>query len=1278
MIPTLFAPLLCDIALIFFIFSLEYGERMEYTIIDKNVRIKDLSEMKTNQRGRSPGTSCRRQAIALFACIFLFISNLPAAAAQNRDANRTVRAGVFSLDGYHTRDEDGSYTGYGIEFLNLVSEYSHLNFVYTGYDRSWEDMQAMLENGEIDVVTSARRTSEREEKFAFSLPIGRNSTILSVEAGNNRILTGNYATYSGMTVGVFAGSSQNQILADFAEERGFTYQAREYNDVAQLEKDLRNGTIDAILSSSLRRMDGEKTLDTLETNYFYAIVRKEDQELLSEINYAIDQMNVNEIDWSNLLYYKYYGITSESAAEFTTRERLYISAAVAGKKQITVTAMGDQKPYSYVEDGKLKGILPEYFDSLMKVAGLPYTTIVPESREAYYALAESDSVDIIMDWRQTTDGETSYAPNGFFTNSYMNTGVALVTRKDSGGEISTLAIGSQGSISPERTHFTDAQVLSYPTQEDALQAVLDREADAAYVYTYTAQVFVNDDHTDSLQLSIMGPARILYKMYVRSGSDHELVTILNKCIQQMPDDVLNNFITKHTAITAESVSLLQYMAAHPHLLVLTVLAAAAAIAMVLTSLQSSRWSRKLLEATEHSKKELEEQFGIVNALCRDYVSVYTLDPETASMRSIKLSDSSTPGMSTEIGEEQPYGDVLGKYIAARVLEEDREYLAEAISLEQITKVLESSPEYTGTFRVRIDDEVHVFQFNYIPYCAAGEDRQTLLLAGFRNIDEIVRKEHAQKRILETALAEAQRANVAKTTFLNNMSHDIRTPMNAILGFTTLALSHIGNREQVEGYLDKILTAGKHLLSLINDILDMSRIESGKVKIEENETSLPEILHDLKTIVQADVKAKQLSFYIDTLDVTNETIICDKLRLSQVLLNIISNAMKYTPPGGSVSVRIIQTDDAPAGFASYQFRIKDTGIGMSKSFQAHLFEAFERERTSTISGIQGTGLGLTITKNIVDMMNGTITVESEEGQGSEFIVSFRFRVRDGGEDETDEYLDRLAELRALVVDDDTNVCTSVSRMLSSIGLQADWTTRGEEAVIRTEFARDQNDPFRVFLLDWLIPDMNGVETARRIRKIAGDDAPIIILTAYDWTEIEDEAREAGVTAFCSKPLFLSELREILTAPYRALEAATEPKSPKQLLRGKKILLVEDNELNMEIARTILEESGLVIDTADDGTVAVEKIRSSQPGTYDLILTDIQMPIMDGYEEARTIRGMDDPAKANVPIVAMTANAFEEDRQRAIGAGMNGYVPKPINIAQLMGTLKEILIDHANML
>ena len=346
--------------------------------------------------------------------------------------------------------------------------------------------------------------------------------------------------------------------------------------------------------------------------------------------------------------------------------------------------------------------------------------------------------------------------------------------------------------------------------------------------------------------------------------------------------------------------------------------------------------------------------------------------------------------------------------------------------------------------------------------------------------------------LSQALADAEHANRAKTTFLNNMSHDFRTPMNAIIGFTALAATHADNREQVLDYLSKISVSGQHLLSLINDVLDMSRIESGKMTIEETEVHLPTMIHDLRTIIQANVSAKQLEFFVDTQDVYNEDIVTDKLRLNQVLLNILSNAIKFTPNGGMISVRVIEKPVAAKGSTSFEFRIKDNGIGMSEEFQKKIFEAFSRERTSTVSGIQGTGLGMTITKSIVDMMGGTIRVNSAEGKGSEFIVNIPCRIS-----ETPTRLERLPELnglRALVADDDTNSCLSVCSMLLKIGLRPDWTISGKEAVVRAKEALEHADEFKVYIIDWMMPDMNGIETVRRIRKVIGDSVPIIILTA----------------------------------------------------------------------------------------------------------------------------------------------------------------------------------------
>ncbi len=380
-------------------------------------------------------------------------------------------------------------------------------------------------------------------------------------------------------------------------------------------------------------------------------------------------------------------------------------------------------------------------------------------------------------------------------------------------------------------------------------------------------------------------------------------------------------------------------------------------------------------------------------------------------------------------------------------------------------------------------------------------------------------------------------------------------------------------------------------------------------------------------------------------------------------------MKFTRPGGIVSVRILQKGSAQDGWASYEFQVKDTGIGMSKEFQEHVFEPFERERTSTVSGIQGTGLGMAITKNIVDMMGGTISVTSEEGKGSIFTVSLRMQTCSGPVRQ--EVVPQLQGLRALVADDDFNTCSSVTQMLSIIGMRPDWTTSGKEAVLRVKLAEEQNDSYAAYIIDWLMPDMNGIEVVRRIRSIIGEGKPIIILTAYDWSDIEEEARNAGVTAFCSKPIFLSELREVLESPFAVQKEEVKTEEEAISFEGKKLLLVEDNEINQEIALAILEEVGFVMDVADDGAVAVEKIKAAEPGQYDLILMDIQMPIMNGYEACRQIRAMKDSPYADIPIIAMTANAFDEDRKAAYDAGMNGHVAKPINTEELFEMLGEIL-------
>ena len=525
--------------------------------------------------------------------------------------------------------------------------------------------------------------------------------------------------------------------------------------------------------------------------------------------------------------------------------------------------------------------------------------------------------------------------------------------------------------------------------------------------------------------------------------------------------------------------------------------------------------------------------------------------------------------------------------------------------------------------------------------------------------------------LSDAVAAAETANRAKSTFLSNMSHDIRTPMNAIIGFTTLALSNINDTERVKDYLGKTLASSNHLLSLINDVLDMSRIESGKIHLEEVEVNLSDVLHDLKTIVSGQIYAKQLELYMDVMDVTDEDVYCDKTRLNQILLNLLSNAIKFTPAGGTVSVRVRQLAGKVRGCGQYEFRIKDNGIGMSQEFAKKIFEPFERERTSTVSRIQGTGLGMAITKNIVDMMGGTIEVQTAQGKGTEFTVCVPMRAQT--EQRPVEKITELEGLKALVVDDDFNTCDSVTKMLVKVGMRAEWTLSGKEAVLRARQSIEMSDAYHAYIIDWRLPDMNGIEVTRRIRSL-NDDTPIIILTAYDWSDIEVEAKAAGVTAFCAKPMFMSDLRETLMSALgqKQTDAAQGLLPDKNAdFKGKHILLVEDNELNREIAQEILREYGFLVDSAENGAVAVEKVSTAAPGSYDLVLMDVQMPIMDGYTATRQIRALDDPARAKLPILAMTANAFDEDRRNALESGMNGFLSKPIVIGDLVQELHKIL-------
>ncbi len=520
--------------------------------------------------------------------------------------------------------------------------------------------------------------------------------------------------------------------------------------------------------------------------------------------------------------------------------------------------------------------------------------------------------------------------------------------------------------------------------------------------------------------------------------------------------------------------------------------------------------------------------------------------------------------------------------------------------------------------------------------------------------------------LKLAKSEAENANKAKSEFLSNMSHDIRTPMNAIVGMTTIALNKKDDKEQVRDCLKKISLSSRHLLGLINDVLDMSKIESGKMTLNMEKTSLNEIIEGVSTVIQPQIKTKKQNFDVSVHDIISESVYCDTVRLNQVLLNLLSNAYKFTPEGGKIELSLWQEPIAGnEKFVRTHITVQDNGIGMSEEFKGKIFESFARDDHKRVHKTEGTGLGMTITKFIVDAMNGTIDVDSKQGEGTKFHITVDFEIAD-----IDEKDMRLPNWNMLVVDDDAALCETTIDSLKDIGVNADYALDGETAVEMAVKASKSHKSYDAILIDWKLPGIDGVETVKRIRRELDGKVPILFISAYDCNEITDKANEVGVNGFLAKPLFKSSLFHCLK---QFSEKNTEDvnsekeQAAKTSLNGKRILIAEDNDINWEIAEMLLTDEGLICERAENGRECADIFKNSAPGTYDAILMDLRMPIMNGLESTEEIRACEHPDK-NLPIIAMTADAFSDDVKKCLDSGMNAHISKPIDIA----TVKSVLI------
>ena len=944
--------------------------------------------MNVTKRART----CRGLAILMTMLLLTALLPLSASAAETVSQHERVRVGFFAMDGYHMMDENGNRSGYGYDFLRLMARYWDVDYEYVGYDKSWDEMQRMLIDGEIDMVTSARRTPEREELFDFSRPIGTNNGILTVRSDNSTIVEGKYSTYDGMRVALLRGNSRNDEFAEYARTKGFTYKSVYFDSAEEIAEALQNGTVDAIVTSSLRKMNNERILEKFGSSDFYVIVKKGNTELLNKINYAIDQMNAAEGSWKTTLYNKNYETTDTKNLEYTEEEKRII-AQYSKENPLHVLCDPTRYPYSYTENGEVKGILPDYFRKIADYAGLSYEFLVPATRDEYIAYqSNKDAVNISIDARLDTDNYAETKEWGL-TAPYITMRMARVTRRDFDGKINVVTTVNQtASTSIEDVLAPGAEKLMCSTRQEMMEAVRNGKADAAFVYYYMAQAFVNSDTTGTMTYTLLEQPTFSYRMVVSSTENHALAGILTKAMYAMPDNLVEDLATQYTTYKATNLTLADMIRLHPVTVVAIIVFISWMAVTLIVILNRLQTRRKLQLAAQQKAKEM------------------------------------------------------------------------AVLAEQ-----------------------------------------------------------------------AQAASKAKSTFLSNMSHDIRTPMNAIIGFTNIAL-HQDSVPEMHNCLKKIEESSDHLLSLLNDVLDLSRIESGKVEFSPVPANITAVTDSVIEIVKGMLLNRELNFEVHREPLQNPYVMTEPVRIREILVNILNNAVKFTKDGGTIRFDAGSRPGADAQHIVICYRIKDTGIGMSEDFQKKIFDEFAQEENGVRTQYKGTGLGMPISKKYIELMGGTITVDSRKGVGTTFTVEIPMEL--------------------------TNA----------------------EKVEKTKPLVQHND-----------------------------------------------------------------------------------------LKGIKVLLAEDNDLNAELATMLLEDLGMTVTRAADGQEVVDLFAEYPAGTYDIILMDIMMPKMDGHQAAKAIRAMyaDRPDAEEIPIIALSANAFSEDVQASLDAGMNGHVSKPLNMEEVTKVIERNL-------
>lgn len=1208
-----------------------------------------------------------RRILAVVCVLLLAMMLIPIQAFAVENDPEVIRVGYYENEVFQEGAGDGLVkTGYAYEYYRKISDYTgwKYEYVYGGFSELYQ----MLLDGKIDLLAGLAYRDDREGLIGYPDAAMGSESYYLVRHDTDTDITQDTDTLNGRKIGVL-DSAMVRTLNTFLQEHAIQAEVTVFPDYTGLFGAFDSHEVDILVAESDGAYGRDHAVPLLvfgSTDY-YLCVSIQRPDLLSSLNEAQSRLAEEEPNFLYSLSAKYYP-ASITARAFSEAELEWISS----HDTLHIGYLENYLPYSDTDkQGQVIGLIKDYIPDLLEGLGIGDLNVTYTGYEKYDDMIAAMNAGEI-DTAFPVGGGLYYSEVNGINQSHAVASASseLVYHGEFSEEkLQTFAVNENNRMQYYyvRTNYPDAEISLYPSIEDCLEAVLSGEVGVTTLNGLRANDILRNSKYEGL--SMQQAARSDDRCFGVEIGNEGLLKLLNRGITILGSDYAQNISYRYTS-GLYTYGFVDMLRDHMTLFASAILAVIALIIFLLV--RDSRRNRTRLKEKElllEQQALQKQQDQMITAMASDYRSVYYVDLDKDE--AICYRDDPRFSEAPALGASFPFLRDFTAFAYNHVAEPYREDYLAFIQPENIRAALATQQIIAYRF-LELNDGKESYAMLRMAGVRHPEDRDDHIVhvigVGFSDIDEDMRKSLTQQQALRDALDTAEQANRAKTAFLSNMSHEIRTPMNAIIGLNNIAMNDPTASDKVKEYLEKIGASARHLLGIINDILDMSRIESGRMVIKKEEFSFSKNLEQVNNMIGGQCRDKGIHYECRIIGKIDDYYIGDAMKLKQVMLNILGNAVKFTPEGGKVTF-LIEEGHRFDDMATLHLTFKDTGIGMSKEYIPHIFEAFSQEVSSSTSKYGSTGLGMPITKSIVELMNGTIEVESEKGAGTTFTVTVT--LEESGRKDTlaaDGDLNPH-DMSVLVIDDDRIALEHAEVILGQIGISCETAESGWEGIDKVRLRHGRQEEYDLILVDWKMPELDGVETTRQIRQIVGNDTPIIILTSFNWDDVADEARAAGVDTFVAKPLFAGSVMDEFREAFRRKNEALAKKTAD--LKGRRILLAEDVQVNAEIMMMVLGMREMKVDHAENGQEAVNLFASHDAGYYSAILMDMRMPIMDGLEATKVIRAMEREDAKSIPIIALTANAFDEDVQRSMQAGLDAHLSKPVEPEILFGTLEKLI-------